>query len=139
MVVDSKQNRIESVIRPGVRQFKSRLRSISPKLVSNIPGKEDEFLLKFLRAGGYKVEGGVTVLLNYTEMIRTAPKYFGGAFNDSLVPFKRIYDYQLNAVLPSRCAHYPCLQLKHFLKTIFTMVIFESQERLPITITCFSD
>ena len=99
------------MIRPGVRQFKSRLRSISPKLVSNIPGKEDEFLLKFLRAGGYKVEGGVTVLLNYTEMIRTSPKYFGGAFNDSLAPFKRIYDYQLNAVLPSRCAHYPCLKL----------------------------
>ena len=85
------------------------MRFISPRLVSNLPANEDEFLLKFLRAGGYDVDGGVTVLQNYTDMIKTAPKYFGAAFGGNVGSFKKARPVFLNHLLlynyylPSSC------------------------------------
>ena len=46
----------------------------SPELLVDIPGPEDRFLLKFLRAGNFDVIASVQVLKNYISMITTGPQ-----------------------------------------------------------------
>ena len=45
-----------------------------PELLFDIPGPEDRFLLKFLRAGNFDVTASVQVLKNYISMITTGPQ-----------------------------------------------------------------
>ena len=65
--------------RTKIEEFRQLLMGECPELLSNIPGQEDSFLLKFLRAGNFEIQTAVQVLKNYIFMIKSGPQYFSPA------------------------------------------------------------
>jgi len=66
---ETEDNRIGKIL-----EFRTLLQNDSPELLVDIPGPEDKFLLKFLRAGNFDVIASVQVLKNYISLITTGPQ-----------------------------------------------------------------
>ena len=64
-----------------VQQFREKLRESYPDLVDDIPGNEDVFLLRVLRASkNYDAESAAKMLNTYVQMIVKSPQFFELAF-----------------------------------------------------------
>ena len=64
-----------------VQQFREKLRESYPDLMVDIPGNEDVFLLRVLRASkNYDAESAAEMLNTYVQMIVKSPQFFELAF-----------------------------------------------------------
>ena len=85
-----------------IQAFREKLTSSFPELLKGIPGIEDDFLLKFLRAGAFDVDRSVHLMKNYVDMIKSGPQYFAPAFDDDHETIFARFQSQNFIILPSR-------------------------------------
>ena len=88
--------------RTKIEEFRQLLLGEGPELLSNIPGQEDSFLLKFLRAGNFEIHTAVQVLKNYIFMIKSGPQYFSPAFQKGLSTVLKGMNAKDFSILPIR-------------------------------------
>ena len=92
----------------AIQQFREKLKTVDPSLLTDLPGQNgDDFLLRVLRAGTktgqtFNIENATQLLLNFTSMMASVPRYFAPAWEEGHKSLRKGYAQQAHTMLTHR-------------------------------------